>query len=166
MAKRNAKREIVAALTKELEASGFPVDEKTNELLKALREGRTFPTQSKKGAEELLLGILGMMIKRSYKTGHIKTDSQLESELQQIEGLRYKMRPAIAQAFSELLEALPNKPRGPKPKLTNAQKQSACSTIDAFLKNGMTTKSAVGRVAQQFKVSPRMIRRAWESRGR
>ena len=52
------------------------------------------------------------------------------------------------------------------PKLTNLQKQSECNTIDAFIKNGMTTKSAINKVAQQFKVNPRMIRRVWENNGR
>jgi uncharacterized protein YoaH (UPF0181 family) len=116
--------------------------------------------------EELLLGTLGMLIKRGYKTGHIRSDAQLESELQYIEGLRHKIRPAVAEALSGLLQALPKKPRGPKPKLTNLQKQSACSTIDAFIKNGMTVKSAIRQVAQQLKVNPRMIRRVWENHGR
>jgi hypothetical protein len=166
MAKRNPKKEIVAALARELEASGFPTDETTNRWLKGLKEGRAVPRQNKKGIEELLLGTLGMLIKRGYKTGHIKSDSDLDSELQQIEGLRHKIRPSIAQALSGLLQALPDKPRGPKPKLTKLQKQGVYSATDALKKSGMTTRFAIEQMAQQNKVSPRMMRRVWESHGR
>jgi uncharacterized protein YoaH (UPF0181 family) len=170
MRKRHFGNEFLAALNKEIEACGLPTDEETQALFRAFGEGR-LPKQARltNMNDGFRLGALATIaegIRRSAKRRNFKTEAELNEALEEVRGLRYKMRPAIAEALAKMKELLPQKKRGPRPSLTDSQKQAACSTINTLKDNGMTVKFAIQQTAKSFSVSDRMMRTVWESRGR
>ena len=112
------------------------------------------------------LATIAQGIRRSAKRRKFKTEAELDKALEEVRGIRYKMRPAIAEALTKMKDLLPQKKRGPRPNLTDSQKQAACSTINTLKDNGMTIKFAIEQTAKNYKVTPRKMRSVWESSGR
>jgi len=103
--------------------------------------------------------------RRGAKKRQFRNEAELDRALGEIRGLRYKFRPAFAEMLEKVRDMLPQKKRGPRPRLTDSEKQAACSTIDTLKANGMTTKFAIEQTAKDYKVTARMMRRVWESHG-
>jgi hypothetical protein len=148
----------------------LPSDEETKALFRAFAEGR-LPKKKRITNENdaFSLGALGTIaegIRRGARKRKFKTEAELDEALEEVHGLRYKMRPAIAEILTNVKGMLTRKKRGPKSSLTDRQKQAACSTIDTLKNNGMTSKYAIGQTAKEYKVSKRMMRSVWESHGR
>jgi hypothetical protein len=163
MPRRNFKKEFLVVLERELDACGLPSQREAQDFLQALIKGRI-----PRGAKNLGLRTLALTVAtalRQQMTQNLKTEADLARALRAIQGLRYRIRPGLAEASGNLQRLLLQKKRGPKAALTDVQKQMACNTIEAFRKNGNTTKHAIELVARDHGVTPRLMREIWQRKG-
>ncbi len=169
MPKRNASKEILDAVEKELKAVGFPTPGILEDIFKGIRSGRVSKrAKTLDPSGGLALGYVAMLIsniRKEIEHHPPKNDAELDKGLEQINGLRYRMRPIIGALLKEAHEVFPKKKRGPKPKLTDEHKRAACSTIDTFRKNGNTVQHAIKLVAKDYNVTERTMRGVWQAKG-
>ena len=74
-----------------------------------------------KGFQLGTLATISQGIRRSARKRKFKTEADLD-KADEVSGLRYKLRPAIAEALAKMKDLLPQKKRGPRPSLTDSQK--------------------------------------------
>ena len=166
--RRNFNKEFLAALNQELKACGLPENEESRQVFHALARGRAprWMAENEAIAFGFLTGLADDFRRGAKKRWRIRNEKDLNRALEQIHNLRYKLRPALAEALSKVVDMLPRKPRGPEPKLTRVQKVAACSTIDTLVRNGSTVRYAIGITARDYKITPRLMRKIWEQKGR
>ncbi len=167
--KKNAREEFLIASEGELKAAGLPGNQESAQFLRALAKGRVPQKLKHKSIVTLLtqgfLALVAETLRQDARKRKFKNKAGLQRALERIQGYRHQLRPATAEALSCIVNIPPQKKTGPEAKLRGVKKQTACSTIDTFITNGMTTKFAIAQTAKDYGVSPRMMRRAWESRG-
>jgi hypothetical protein len=170
MTKRNAKEEILKALTRELEACGFPAPAGAQEIIKSLARGKSPRRVAGLNANEqkfvtALFSTTLQPWRPIFKAVKHLNERQLDTLLARLDGLRFKLRPFIIETLERAKEVWPTKKRGPKPRLRENQRLAACSTIDTLVRNGTTTKYAIEIVAKDYKITPRLMRKIWERKG-
>jgi hypothetical protein len=169
MRKRNASDEILNALGSELKAVGFPKPGIVEGMFEGIRSGRVSKRATKLDPSGgLALGYVAMMVskvKREIAQHPPKSEAELDEWLEQMKGLRYKLRPIVGSLLKTAHEIFPKKKRGPAPKLTESQKQAACSTIDTLRKSGNTIQHAIEVVARDYRVTGRTMRHIWQTKG-
>ncbi len=165
--KRNAKKELTAALIKELKACGLPDTEAAQNVFKALANGRA-PKGIKNEIEAIQRGMAAAisfgLLKQAQRLKP-RTDAELDKLLRDIQGMSLKLRPALGETYKNLQALAPQKKRGPQSFLTKTEKQSACNMIQANKNGGMTLKFAIHTVAQEYKITPRLMRKVWDNHG-
>jgi hypothetical protein len=109
-----------------------------------------------KGFQLGTLTTISQGIRRSARKRKFKTEADLD-KADEVSGIRYKLRPAIAEATEKARSATKSH-RLPK-------NRRCCSTINTLKDNGMTTKFAIEQTAKIYKVTSRKMRSVWESSG-
>lgn len=173
MNKRDVSNQILEAVKKELMSIGFPNPKILETIFDGVREfsrSNRLPKQAKRvdPSHGLAIGYVALMVRNLEKeiTRHPpKTDAELQKWLDQINGLRYRLRPQVSELIKTAHDIFPQKKRGPRPSLTEAQKQSACAIIDTYKRNGHTTRDAIEQTARSYKVKPRTMRNIWQTKG-
>jgi hypothetical protein len=102
---------------------------------------------------------------------HIKTEAELSKAIEEVrkmsEGLPSLMRKAL-KAYSQMLPRAGGP--GRRPKLSEAEASRACDHIAIFIRQKMTLKQALQKMADSSpsllgkKVSPRTLQKAWNQR--
>jgi uncharacterized protein YoaH (UPF0181 family) len=162
-------QEYLAATDEELQAAGLPGKEEATRLISALAKDRIPRKLKHRSITTLMelgvLSLIAILLRQNAERQQFNNESDSGRAADKIRGYRYQLGPAVAETLSCIKNLPPQKKTGPEPKLTDAQKQSACRTIDTLKHNGSTTKYAIALVSRDYKVTPRLMRRVWESRG-
>jgi hypothetical protein len=162
--KRNPQREFVAAFEKELRRCRIPDDRTTKRIFHALATGKKpkIPNAETFG----YLALIGQGLRESAKKRKFKDEAELDAALEEMRGLGYKLRPAVAKALEVYKSALPRKGGpGRNPKLGEQDKRAIRGVIGTYIANGMTVDDAVTQCARERHVGKRTIWRAWQARG-
>lgn len=169
MTKRNAEREILDAVKRELVAVGFPTPRVTAEMFEAIRSGKVSKRAKKLDPSGgLALGYVALMVsnvRKQIREHPPKSDTELDKWLEQMRGLRYTLRPLVGKLLKMAHEVFPKEKRGRRPTLTDEQKRSACAAIETNKRAGNTTRYAIRIVADSFKVTERTMRHIWQTKG-
>lgn len=170
MTRSEMNEKLLAALDKELAACGLPKseEEKGKAVMRAIITGRMTRAVKAMGETDAVAAGLGSILAAGIRTRvkSVKNEREFNLALDKMRGLRYKLRPVLSLLLAQAANALPQKPRGPRPKLTGEEQRAICSTIDTLRNNGTTLQYAIEITAREHKVNPRLARKAWETKGR
>jgi hypothetical protein len=163
------KQKILAAWGDEFKGAGLPtVEEARVEMTTLLSK----PEEHQ--IEEFISSGLAMghswtplaMIENQMEEWEEPSPEELEALLKRIKGLRYELRPIIAEATKKLLSTLIHRLGGRPLALKPEQHPEVCQEIANLLAKRVMLRDAFKRIGKRYDVSGRTIERVWRARPR